>query len=153
MKKVAILCRGESLKYLSSLPEIDEYIIVNAFSAELNQKFIIDRLSDNKPITHVIGLATLKSAYHATAHFDEMRKHYKNFNIQKIVLPYVKECIASEENLDFNVEGRNGIILPDITSHGIKDLGRAFASTIIKKNCIAYVHCCIETIITISSHI
>ena len=42
MKKVAILCRGESLKYLSSLPEIDEYIIVNAFSAELNQKFIID---------------------------------------------------------------------------------------------------------------
>ena len=123
MKKVAVLCRGESLKYLSSLPEIDEYIIVNNWAVELNQKFIIDRFLDNKPITHISNLATLKSAYHVTTHFDEMRKHYKNFNIQKIVLPYVEECVSdADKNLlvDFDIEGRNGIILVESLPDKVK---------------------------------
>ena len=123
MKKVAVLCRGESLKYLPSLPEIDEYVIVNNWAVELNQKFIVDRFLDDKPITHVSNLATLKSAYHATTHFDEMRKHYKNFNIQKIVLPYVEECVSdADKNLlaNFNIEGRNGIILVESLPDKVK---------------------------------
>ena len=45
---IAILCRGESLKDISILPEVEEYIIINGFSDELEMDFIKDVLSGKK---------------------------------------------------------------------------------------------------------
>ena len=35
---IAVLCRGESLKEIELLPEVEEYIIVNGFSDEFEQQ-------------------------------------------------------------------------------------------------------------------
>jgi hypothetical protein len=115
MKKVAVLCRGKSLESLNSLPDVDAYVIANNWGSELTQQFIIDRLSDNKPIINILSLAIWNTP---GVEFDELVKIYKNFNIQKIVLPYVKECVTGGEQSYFDIEGRDGIIrsepLPDI---------------------------------------
>lgn len=119
MKKVAVLGKGQSLECLNSLPDVDEYVIANNWGLELNQQFIIDRFSDNKPITNILNLAIWNTP---GVGFDELVKVYKNFNIQKIVLPYVKEIVTNKANLgeqvNFDIETKNGIVssepLPDI---------------------------------------
>ena len=45
--------------------------------------------------------------------FSELLKHYKNFNIQKIILPYVGECVPGGEQSYFKVEGKSGTILSE----------------------------------------
>ena len=77
MKKIAVLGRGKSLEVLNSLPEVDAYIITNNWGLELNQQFIIDRFSDNKPIIHVLSLSIFDAP---GMNFSELLKHYKNFN-------------------------------------------------------------------------
>jgi hypothetical protein len=114
MKKVAVLGRGKSLEFLNSLPEVDAYVITNNWGLELNQQFIIDRFSDNKPIIHVLSLSIFNAP---GMDFSELLKHYKKFNIQKIILPYVRECVPGGEQSYFEVEGKSNTIsaesLPD----------------------------------------
>ena len=45
---IAILCRGESLKEIKLLPDVEEYIIINGFSDEFDMDFIDDVLRDKK---------------------------------------------------------------------------------------------------------
>jgi len=114
MKRIAVLGRGKSLEVLTSLPEVDAYVITNNWGLELNQQFIIDRLSDNKPIIHVLSLSIFNAPGMG---FNELLKHYKKFNIQKIILPYVRECVPGGEQSYFEVEGKTNMIkaepLPD----------------------------------------
>jgi hypothetical protein len=114
MKKIAVLGRGKSLEVLNSLPEVDAYIITNNWGLELNQQFIMDRFSDNKPIINILSLSVFNTP---GLSFGEMVKVYKNFNIQKIILPYVRECVPPGERSYFTVEGKNKAIssepLPD----------------------------------------
>ena len=56
---VALLCRGPSLRHIKDIPEVEEYIIVNGFSDELQLDFIKEVLQ-YKPITHVLSLRALK---------------------------------------------------------------------------------------------
>ena len=109
-KKIAILCRGKSLQYLHKLPEFDEYIIVNKFDEELKRSDIIDKLGD-KPITHVVG-------YSPTLTGNMISNNcYKDFNIQKIVVPYVREYTQDKS---LTIEGRDGIIPVESLSDNVK---------------------------------
>ena len=86
MKKVAVLGRGQSLECLNSLPDVDAYVIANNWGLELNQQFIIDRFSDNKPIIHICSLAVFRPDAWGV-NVNELLKHYKDFNIQKLIFP------------------------------------------------------------------
>ena len=79
MKRIAVLGRGKSLEALTSLPEVDAYVITNNWGLELNQQFIKDRFSDDKPIIHVLSLSIFNAPGMS---FDELLKHYKKFNIR-----------------------------------------------------------------------
>ena len=128
MKKIAVLGRGKSLEFLSSLPDVDAYVITNNWGLELNQQFIIDRFSDNKPIIHVLSLSIFDAP---GMNFSELLKHYKNFNIQKIILPYVGECVPGGEQSYFKVEGKSGTIL----SEPLPDEVKSFMWETGKGNC------------------
>ena len=128
MKKIAILCRGKSLEFLSSLPDVDAYVITNNWGLELNQQFIIDRFSDNKPIIHILSLSIFNAP---GTNFNELLKHYKNFNIQKLVFPYVEECVPGGKQSYFDIEGRDGII----TSEPLPDKVKPFMWKIGEGNC------------------
>lgn len=99
---IAILCRGESLKDISILPEVEEYIIINGFSDELEMDFIKDVLSGKK-ITHVLSLGSLSHPHPSGAPngcFGAMiqKDHFKKFNVERFILPYIKECLPGDAN-------------------------------------------------------
>ena len=52
---IAILCRGNSLKFIDKIPDVDEYIIVNRFADELEQENVSNKLI-GKNITQVLSL-------------------------------------------------------------------------------------------------
>ena len=99
---IAILCRGESLKEVKLLPDVEEYIIINGFSDELEMDFIKEVLT-NKKITHVLSLGTLAYPHPSGAThgcFGAMleKDHFKKFNIERLILPYVAECLPFDAN-------------------------------------------------------
>ena len=52
---IAVLCRGESLKHIDLLPDVEEYLIINGFSDELEMDFIKEKLTDKKILLIVTG--------------------------------------------------------------------------------------------------
>ena len=85
MSKVSLLCRGKSLGSIKSLPQVNECVIVNSFQNELKIKDISEYVTQCKKVIHVCSLG----AQFKPMISDEI---YKNYNIQKIVLPYIEEC-------------------------------------------------------------
>ena len=83
MKKVAVLGRGKSLEFLNSLPDVDAYVIANNWGLELNQQFIIDRFSDNKPIIHILSLTVFNTP---SVSFDELQAVHKTISGSKFRL-------------------------------------------------------------------
>ena len=110
-KKIGVLCRGKSLQYIDILPDCDEYIIVNRFGEELQNKNVAEKVG-NKPITHILSPAMQVA--------DDMLKYdfFKKFNIKKIILPYAKECAPSNYP---RFEGRNGMIPVETLSDKVKN--------------------------------
>ena len=96
MKKVAVLGSGQSLEWLNSLPDVAAYVIANNWWLELNQQFIIDRFSDNKPIIHIVSLAIFNTP---GVSFSELVKHYKNFNIQNWFYLTLRSVYLAEVSL------------------------------------------------------
>ena len=99
---IAILCRGESLQHLEELPDVEEYLIINGFSDELEIDFIKERLTGKK-ITHILSLGSLAHPHPSGARhgcFGAMlvKDHFKKFNIEGFVLPYVTECLPGDFN-------------------------------------------------------
>ncbi|MAJ22486.1 MAG: hypothetical protein CBC24_01555 [Candidatus Pelagibacter sp. TMED64] len=99
---IAILCRGESLKEIELLPDVEEYIIVNGFSDEFELDYIKNVLTDKK-ITHLISLGSLAHGHPSGARngcFGAMiaKNNFKQFNIERIVLSYIEECLPHNAN-------------------------------------------------------
>ena len=83
---IAILCRGESLQHLEELPDVEEYLIINGFSDELEIDFIKERLTGKK-INHILSLGCLAHPHPSGARhgcFGAMleKDHFKKFNDQ-----------------------------------------------------------------------
>ena len=51
---IAILCRGESLKEIELLPEVEEYVIVNGFSDEFEIEYIKNYTSSKSQIIRLM---------------------------------------------------------------------------------------------------
>lgn len=103
MKSVTLLCRGESLKHISKLSKSDQCVLVNAFHYELEHKPVHDYVSNCDIVTHVLSVAAYFPAAGAN-------KIYKNYNFNKIIVPYVKEVAPHIPNAIRNIEGKNGIL-------------------------------------------
>jgi|GEM_PF-2757103 hypothetical protein len=115
---IAILCRGESLKEIELLPEVEEYVIVNGFSDEFEIEYIKNILFDKK-ITHVLSLGTLNHAHPSGSPngcFGAMleKNNFKEFNIEKIVLSYVAECLPhdADNKVIHTVKNKKGDVIP-----------------------------------------
>jgi len=103
MKSVTLLCRGESLKYISKLPKSNQCVLVNAFHYELEHKPVHEYVSNCKTVTHILSLG----AYFPASGANNI---YKNYNFNKIVVPYVKEVSPPIPKAILNIEGPNGIL-------------------------------------------
>ena len=103
MKTVTLLCRGDSLGYITSVPKANHSVIVNGFHYEAENEFIDEYLSASSTVTHVLSLA----AYFPRSGAAEL---YKKYNFDKIVLPYVKEVSPSIPNHFLQIEGRDGVL-------------------------------------------
>tara|TARA_R110002050_G_scaffold74150_5_gene159274 strand:- start:36 stop:713 length:678 start_codon:yes stop_codon:yes gene_type:complete len=103
MKLVSLLCRGESLKNINKLSKANNCILVNAFHHELTNNNVHEYVSKCKTVTHVLS----PGAYFPAA---GAAKIYKNYNFDKIVLPYIKQCSPSIPDSIQNLEGPNGIL-------------------------------------------
>ena len=99
---IAILCRGNSLKFIDKIPSVDEYIIVNRFADELEQKNVSDKL-DGQDITQVLSLVPDEPTLMI------QRGHYKKFKINRLVLPYIRETLPGSAQ---TIEGHNGETIP-----------------------------------------
>ena len=101
MEKVAVCCRGKSLKSISLLPSIDTFITVNEFTDELKVPGVSNALSDT-PITHMFNW------WNYTNIIPQMtaQKFYTKYNVTSIVSPYTKEAGIGV----YNIQGRDGII-------------------------------------------
>lgn len=99
---IAVLCRGNSLHYIDEIPLVDEYIIVNRFGDELEDEKIANRLQ-GQDITQVISIVP-------DEHKSMLeRGHYKKFNINRLVLPYIRETVPGRGPM---LEGRAGNLIP-----------------------------------------
>jgi|TARA_R110001592_G_scaffold5129_9_gene28508 hypothetical protein len=103
MKTVTLLCRGESLKHVNKLSKPNQCVLVNAFHYELEHKPVHDYVSKCDTVTHVLSVAAYFPASGAN-------KIYKNYNFDKIIVPYVKEVAPHIPNAIQNIEGSNGIL-------------------------------------------
>jgi|TARA_R110002074_G_scaffold74458_3_gene170624 hypothetical protein len=103
MKAVTLLCRGDSLGHISSVPKVNHSVIVNGFHYEAEDTFIDEYLSASSNVTHVLSLA----AYFPQSGAAEL---YKKYNFDKIILPYVKEVSPPIPNHFLQIEGRDGIL-------------------------------------------
>jgi len=103
MKEVTLLCRGISLGYVGNVPKVDHSVIVNAFHYEAENKFVHEYLSACSTISHILSLA----AYFPDSGGADI---YKKYNIDEIVLPYVKEVSPPIPNHILQIEGRGGIL-------------------------------------------
>tara|TARA_Y100001963_G_C6740582_1_gene428739 strand:- start:580 stop:1299 length:720 start_codon:yes stop_codon:yes gene_type:complete len=99
---VAILCRGSSLENIDLLPDVEEYVIVNGFADELKIEKVKNKIKD-KPISHVMSLSVMSHPHRwnnsaAGSQFDAMirDKFYQNFDVKRIVLPYIAECLPDD---------------------------------------------------------
>ena len=115
---IAVLCRGESLKHIDLLPDVEEYLIINGFSDELEMDFIKEKLTDKK-ITHILSLGSLAHPHPSGARhgcFGAMlqKDHFRKFNIERFVLPYVDECLPGDANnpVIHNVQNSKGDLIP-----------------------------------------
>jgi len=88
MKSVSLLCRGESLKYINDISPADQCVLVNAFHHELEINDIHIYVSNCKIVTHVLSPGAFWPEAGAL-------NIYKNYNFNKIVLPYIKQCSPS----------------------------------------------------------
>jgi len=103
MKSVTLLCRGESLKYIDNIPKSGQCVLVNAFHYELEHKPVHEYVSSCETVTHILSLAAYWPASGAN-------KIYKNYNFDKIVVPYIKEVSPPIPTAILNIEGPNGIL-------------------------------------------
>ena len=103
MKQVTLLCRGDSLGYISSVPKVNHSVIVNGFHYEAENEFIDEYLSSSSTVTHVLSLG----AYFPQSGAAEL---YKKYNFDKIILPYVKEVSPPIPNHFLQIEGRDGVL-------------------------------------------
>ena len=99
---IAILCRGKSLKFIDTIPNVDEYIIVNRFGDELEQKNVSNKLYE-QDITQVLSLVPDEPTLMI------QRGHYKKFKINKLVLPYLRETVPGSAQ---SIEGYDGKTIP-----------------------------------------
>ena len=99
---IAILCRGNSLKFIDKIPDVDEYIIVNRFADELEQENVSNKLIGQN-ITQVLSLVPDEPTLMI------QRGQYKKFKINKLVLPYVKETVPGSAQ---SIEGHDGKTIP-----------------------------------------
>ena len=83
-KSVTILCRGESLAYINMLPKTDVCILVNSFYKELLIEDINTYVKLCPEIIHMLSFGSQSS---------NMIDIYKKYNINKIVAPYIAECM------------------------------------------------------------
>ncbi|MAG25853.1 hypothetical protein CMI47_09770 [Candidatus Pacearchaeota archaeon] len=139
---VALLCRGPSLRHIKDIPEVEEYVIVNGFSDELQLDFIKEVLQ-YKPITHVLSLGALKMSYtYGVSVFQAMlnKNNYKDFNIRKIVLPYIKECLPNDHNnpILYNIKNKDDEIIP---VQGLSDSHKPHMTTEYKRYSYTYPTC------------
>jgi hypothetical protein len=89
MKKVCVLCRGKSLLDINILPDdVDVYITVNRFSAELEDINISKKLKD-KNLHHVTSLSPKE--------MDGMKANncFKEYNYTELIHPYISETIPT----------------------------------------------------------
>ena len=97
---IAVLCRGNSLHHIDKIPVVDEYVLVNRFGDELEDEKLAGILED-KPLTHILSLVPDEPELMI------QRGHYKKFNFNRIVLPYIQETAPGVPQ---NIEGKNGSI-------------------------------------------
>ena len=138
---VALLCRGPSLRHIKDLPEVEEYVIVNGFSDELQLDFIKETLQD-KPITHVLSLGALKMSYNGVSVFQAMlnKNNYKDFNIKKLILPYIKECLPGDAGrpILYNIKNKDDEKIP---VHCLSDSHKPHMTSKYKRYSYTYPTC------------
>lgn len=100
---ITLLCRGDSLGHINSVPKVNHSVIVNSFHYEAEDEFIDEYLSASSTVTHVLSLG----AYWPESGAAEL---YKKYNFDKIILPYVKEVSPSIPNYFLQIEGRDGVL-------------------------------------------
>ena len=101
MEKVAICCRGKSLKSIDKLPLIDNFILVNEFTDELEVSGVTEALN-NIPITHIFNWWNYTHIIPGMISND----FYTKFNVTSIVSPYTKDVGRGL----YSIQGRDGLI-------------------------------------------
>jgi hypothetical protein len=103
---ISILCRGKSLKDISTLPVCETLILVNSFQKELEIPEIDDYVKKHNNIIHITSVG---------AEFYPMveRGVHSKYNFKSMVLPYVKECLPpSTPDFIFSIKDKDGKLLP-----------------------------------------
>ena len=102
MKKICICCRGKSLKDIKDVPKVDTYLIVNEFTDELSIPDVRESLNGSS-IFHLFN------CWNYINIIPTMIKNnfYTDFNVKKIIAPYIKETSPTQQ---YNISGRNGNI-------------------------------------------
>ena len=99
---IAIFCRGNSLKFVGEIPDVEEYIIVNRFADELEQENVSSKL-EGQDITQILSLVPDEPTLMI------QRGQYKKFKINRLVLPYIRETVPGQVQ---SIEGHDGEIIP-----------------------------------------
>ena len=89
---ISLLCRGVSLGFIDKLPTFEYCVIVNAFQKELEHKEVSKYVKQHK----VIHVCSTGCEYQSMI----AKGVYSKFNFQKIVLPYIQECVPSQIDAD-----------------------------------------------------
>ena len=114
---VLVLGRGASLEHINLVPDVDEFVIANAFSDELAYDKISDKVSD-KPVSQIISMGIFNAKHpNGFSFFGAMVADgcYKKFNFQKIIKAYVTECLPNDHNAYqqlYNLRNCNDKIIP-----------------------------------------
>ena len=102
MKSVCICCRGKSLRYIKNVPKVDSHILVNEFIDELDIAGMKKALQ-NSYVFHLFNAWNYSNIIPHMIY----KKFYTNFNVKKIVSPYIKETSPTEE---YSIMGKDGKI-------------------------------------------
>lgn len=102
MKSVCICCRGKSLRYIKNVPKVDSYILVNEFLGELDIDGMKETLQ-NSDVFHIFNKWNYMNV------IPRMKKNnfYTDFDVKKIISPYVKEVSPAGR---YSIIGRGGEI-------------------------------------------
>tara|TARA_B100000287_G_scaffold416697_2_gene451688 strand:+ start:1640 stop:3208 length:1569 start_codon:yes stop_codon:yes gene_type:complete len=121
---IAVLGRGISLNNFIELPEVDQYIICNEFSAEITQNPYLKNCLIQKPTRHVVNrhILTVKQML--------MDNRYNDLNIIEMVQPYIEEMKCMHGGSCHCAFYKNGYFNPTpdikIPTTGLNDIHKDF---------------------------